>query len=381
MAMHWMLEKFGHVTQLVPHRHSDIDIDKFPPDRYEAYFRWLKSYVGQPELLVVSYPPDIAARMGETKDGLSDGVHDKIVPYCAYEGVGVSEYVVGLCNKMFAQVWTVSPFVSRALIDSGVKPELVRTIRPVLYEGPWGSWPTKEYGGEIAADKPFRFGMMGTWQERKGVIDLVRGYWSSFKRSDPVVLCIRTSPIGDAVTLARFEKKVIADLAKLADEFGDFDFPASKKQARIIIETGTSLTDAEVIDWIGDLDCYVNASYGEGLGIPAIWAKTFGIPMVSTAFGAVGELLAEVPSSVDKIVSHKLAPVGQDMQRFNLMFGDDSMWARYDPIEFGAAMRAAFDANRQRSVSQAMATRNAFHFDACSAALRTALGEVCPSLT
>jgi glycosyltransferase involved in cell wall biosynthesis len=374
MALHWMLGELGITTQLVPHRHATIDIETFPSDRYDRLFGWLSAHVGMPKALIVSYPPDIAAEM--------EDVAPRLIPYSAFEATRVSPFVADLCKgSVFSVIWVVSEFTKSALVASGVSPERIRVVRPVLWGGPWPALTQKRASGPEVS-----FGTFGTWQKRKGMHDLVRAYWGEFKRDENVVLNIRTSPFGAGTkTLKDFEEKVGKELAEIAKEFGDDDFPASKRQARIVLHTGTSLTDAEVLEWIDSLDVFVNPSYGEGLGIPQVWAKSLGLPMVSTGFGAVGDLLREFPSSVDRVVPHRLEPVGPEVVSHNVAFDAVlSEWGRYDPRDFGKAMREAFGraAGRHRigvlPAGQAAAVREAFSWNACRGPLVAALGDAIP---
>lgn len=65
----------------------------------------------------------------------------------------------------------------------------------------------------------------------------------------------------------------------------------------------TSLKPAQLADWYRSLTCYVNASYGEGFGLHLLEAMGCGVPLISTAFSAVGEMF---DSTVGYEVSYKL---------------------------------------------------------------------------
>jgi glycosyltransferase involved in cell wall biosynthesis len=345
MSLHWMLSKaIGIPTQLVPHRHVDIDIDKFPSDRYDLLFEWTKEAVGHPHVLFSSYPPEVSLHL--------ENVGPPLVPYIAFEGTKVSTFCRDLCNgPVFREVWVVSDFVKRALVAGGVSPERVRVVYPMLTDGPWTMTAGDERAERpVTPDDPFTFGCVGTWHDRKGMHDLVRAYWGAFRRADPVKLVIRTSPLDSRLTIRKFKDQVSRELAEIAREFGDDAFPESRRQPKVELLLGTDATDQELIDWLGTLDCYANATYGEGLGIPQIWAKAQGVPMVSTAFGAVGALLmaiADRGGADDTFVEHWLEPVSQEMCKIALMFDRDTKWARYEPEAFGAAMMMNYECGRR----------------------------------
>jgi glycosyltransferase involved in cell wall biosynthesis len=235
----------------------------------------------------------------------------------------------------------------------------------------------------VMHDRPFVFGVLGTWQKRKGMHDLVRAYFGSFKREHPVTLAIKTSAFGSELTIRKFKEKLTEEIAEIATEFGDFGFPSSAKMPRISLELGTDMSDQQVIDWISNLDCYVNPSYGEGLGIPHVWAKATGVPMVSSAYGAVGEMLVEIANthshSADVTFPHKLVEVGPEMPRIAIMFDKHTKWGGYDVKDLGAAMLKQFDVGRRLDSYGALATRSMFGVEKCLPAVREGLAKLVPA--
>jgi glycosyltransferase involved in cell wall biosynthesis len=355
VAVSWMIAEELHVPlMLVPHRAKDIDVDRFPADREEMLSRWhsYKHAVGIPELLIVSLPPEMQMA----------GVAPRMIYYSAYEATKVSRWTADCVNSdQMEAVWCVSDFVRRSFTAGGAKPEKLDVIRPMLCGG---AWKLPEVPALAPRDE-FVFGTMGTWHHRKGFDHLVRAYFSEFKRTEDVVLNLRTSLFGAGKTIREFTDGVVAEIAEIAREFGDDDFPRSRKMPRIRLQTGTELTDAQVIDWAGTLDGYVAPSFGEGLGIPAIWAKAMGVPLISVDFAALGEMVREVSDassgqSMDLLVDGTLVQVPSQMQAISPMFTTDAQWADYEPAALGAKMRQLFAAGRRRDQAGARATRAMF---------------------
>lgn len=376
IALHWMMANRLKVPmQLVPHRNMDIDIEEFPPDRYDMLFDWHKSAVGHPHVLISSFPPEVTAEL--------DQIGPKLVPYCAFEGDKASSYTRALCNgAAFSSVWVVSPFVKNSLVAGGVEEERIEYVRPPICDGPWArSMPGIEdlrqsKDRPVTPDDPFVFGALGTWHARKGFDDLLRAYFGAFKREDPVQLVIRTSAFGENLTIREMKEKLTAHIAEIAKDFGDDDFPASKKQPRLKLILGTEATDAEIIEWLGTLDCYANATYGEGLGIPHIWAKACGVPMVSTRFGAVGELLTQLiqqGATNDFVYKSRMEEVDPEMCRIALMFDRDTKWAVYDPEDLGHAMSMSVNNGRVFDEVSARIVRDMFSMGECAPMVRAAL--------
>lgn len=381
VSLHWMLSQLGILTQLVPHRNRDVDIETFPKDRYDMLFGWHKNAVGHPHAIFSSFTPETSSEMS--------GVGPPLIPYCAFEGTRVSSYCRDLCNgTAFKVVWVVSEFVKQALLAGGVEADRVHVVRPMLWGGPWeglGFTETELRGwGDSPLEQPteaapFIFGAMGTWQKRKGMHDLLRAYFGAFKRSDPVQLVIRTSSMTDGGTIRQLKEDITKDITKIAAEFGDHNFPVSRAMPRVSLLLGTDATDREIIDWLGSLDCYVNATYGEGLGIPHIWAKAQGVPMVSSSYGAVGEMLLELMAFGavhDQVVEHSLVPVDPEICRIGLMFDTDTQWGVYDVGAFGEAMSLQFEQGARVDLEGALTTRENFSEQACLPAAREGLRRV-----
>ena len=375
VAIHALLETLGVPTQLTPHPTMDVDIDKFPADREEMLFRWTTTAVGIPELMLASFPPDLntvqAARLTRA-----------FVCYIAFEATRVSEYTVRVCNAdVMTALWCVSPFTAKAYIDSGVDPKKVFVVTPPICDGPWKRMFSSDAEMQargavpVTASAPFIFGTLGTWHERKGFHDLIRAYFKAFKRTDPVALHIRTSHFGTRpLTLSEFEKQAISEISAIAREYGDLSYPSSGVMPRVKLLTGTKLTDAEVISWLGTIDAYVDPSYGEGLGIPPIWAGAQGVPVVTSDFGAVGDIFGDRLGTV--MFPSRLEPVDRGMFKYGTIYGEESQWGRYDPADLGNAMRTAYERGRQRCGPLASGIRDTFGNEATALGLRQALGAV-----
>lgn len=355
-----MSEGFGLPTQLVPHRHVDIDPDRFPADRKKLYDQWHESKVGRSHVLVASYPPIEAAYL--------KNVSKYLVCHTVSEATRISAFTVKICNENFDEVWVMSDFCRRAFVDSGVREDLVRTVSPMLYGGPW----KQKFATAASRTGPYRFGTQGTWHARKGMLDLVRAYYGAFSANDDVILEIRTSQMsGRFLTIREM-------LAKVADEIRVVKAEFQKNLPKIVVYAGTDATDQEVLDRLADLDCYVNPSYGEGVGIPPIWAAMAGIPVVMSTFGAPGEYFLQRGCKNDRLVPYTLAKVDPTMPSLNRIYDFDQEWGHYDVAEFGAAMRSAFEAGRVLDFVAAQRTRQDFGLAQMVDSMRPAMKKFLP---
>ena len=143
--------------------------------------------------------------------------------------------------------------------------------------------------------------------------------------------------------------------------------------------TGSALTEQEIITWLGSIDCFVNPSYAEGLGIPQMWAMAQGVPLITSDFGAVGEFVTEMRDAgmpVPPLSSH-LVPVPVSMRSHSPIWGEDSMWGGYHVDDFSTTMRYLFGMGPTRLVGTAMRVREHFSYAACRTGAERALSAIC----
>jgi len=370
VALHSMLERMRIPTMLAPHPTMELDTEKFPPDRAAMLMRWHKDVVGVPKAFIGSFPPDHRSL------DIGIGV-PAYIPYVAFEALPMSEYAKRVCSSpLFKQIWCVSDFTKRCYLESGVPESKLAVVRPAICDGIWAG--ISDHAPSSASS--FVFGVNGTWHERKGFHNLIRAYFSSFSREDDVTLAIRTSYFGsgrDKPLLMDFERQVLGEIGKIKL---DYQKPGWK-MPNIQLLTGTSLTDAELLDWIGGLDCYVNPSFGEGLGIPPIHAAAQGVPIVTSDFGAVGDFTRDCAGAADqsqafRVFPSKLVPVPRDMLKHSALLDTKSCWGGYEVGDLADQMHAAFAAGRIRTPGTASLARARFSFDATCGALASALEAV-----
>lgn len=386
IALHWMLrDSLGIPTQLIAHPYQDVDIEQFPDDRYDLLFRWHKEAVGHPHAVVASYPPEIAAPLGSAEDA-HYAVGPNLIPYCAFEAIPISSAIVEACNhpRLFREVWTVSEFSRKCFVDSGVEPDRVRVIRPPMCDGPWAMHDIEQvaraHNRPVTKEDPFMFGVLGSWHKRKGMDDLLRAYFTEFERQEPVQLWVRTSWFGEGnKTIREMKAALTEEIRAIAEECGHHGFPEAKTTPRLRLSIGTSATDQEVIEWIAAIDAYANSSYGEGLGIPHVWSKAHGVPIVTSDYGAVGDLVKEFSSEHDEVFDHELRRVDADILTAGMMFDKETKWGGYRLDDLRVALRRSYERERTIDIASANEVRKAFSLDTCQPPLIQALREVVES--
>ena len=119
------------------------------------------------------------------------------------------------------------------------------------------------------------FFAMGQWRERKNWESLIRAFYEAFDRKDNVCLLVKT----DRTELMRGTVERIKRSEKWR----------SKDTCPIYAEPKKVCDFEEMPSLMKKADFYVNASFGEGFGLPGLHAMAMGIPVITTRFGGALE--------------------------------------------------------------------------------------------
>lgn len=166
------------------------------------------------------------------------------------------------CNEM-DRIWVPSTTSLRTFIVSGVKNA---ELRP-----PPIRLPEIQYV-ERDQTKPYTFYSCFQWSERKNPVGLLRAYWAEFSGNTDVVLRLKLYlKDQDQNELQRINLEINNLMRQTRMPFS--------QRPKVELET-RHLSDAEILDFHRQGDCYVSASRGEGLGLGAITAMGLGKPCI-----------------------------------------------------------------------------------------------------
>lgn len=145
---------------------------------------------------------------------------------------------------------------------------------------------------EAVGQDTFVFGSNFDWTERKNPSALLKAYFSSFKREDPVALVLKTYyqyPI-------EMSKRYITSYI---DEVRHMLKMTSDQTPRIVL-----ITDIQSSDWFphfyASLDAYVLPSRGEGWGLTLSEAMATGLPTIAVNWSGPTEFMNEENSYLCK---------------------------------------------------------------------------------
>ena len=282
-------------------------------------------------------PPDVVLRnMYPPRCTRMDGVVNTYALYGWEESAFPQEWTQGF-NENLDLVTTTSRFVSKALIDSGVKIPI-----HVVGDGAdhFVNIAPEPLGVPLVSG--FRFLHNSSCFPRKGVDVLLEAFGSSFSGRADVALIIKTfpNPHNDiAAQLERFRKK----------------FPQAP-QVQLLLE---ELTEGQMASLYASCNALVAPSRGEGFGLPIAEAMLREIPVVATAHsGQMDFCNDDTAYLVDYRFTHARSHFEEP----------GSIWAEPDVASLGQAMRDVVDGNdevrRSRIANALKLIRHRFSWDA-----------------
>ncbi len=227
-------------------------------------------------------------------------------------------------NEHLNAVGTMSEFVTRSLIDSGLN-------IPVEAVGIGVDPPTiTEPIDVVPGDLPsFRFLNIGSAFPRKGLDVLLRAYFGAFTSADDVVLILKTFP--------NPHNDVGSMLTALSAETTD---PPS------VWCIDRDISDSELDQLFGIASCYVHSSRGEGFGLPVAEAMLARVPVVAISQSGTADF---IDSDVATTIPYRMAPAASHVSV------EGSEWAEPDSESLSKAMRLAWERRSELRSSERVA--------------------------
>ena len=156
---------------------------------------------------------------------------------------------------------------------------------------------------DIPADH-FLFYSINVWDPRKALGDLVAAFARTFSRDDKVSLVLKTSTVMHPLTLERELAPSIPERVRALQ--GEATAETGRPSAPIAVLAVDDL-DGRVIDTLHATgDCFVSLSHGEGWGMGAFEAATFGKPLLISPYGGPSDYL---PEDYPGFIEYSMEPV------------------------------------------------------------------------
>jgi glycosyltransferase involved in cell wall biosynthesis len=269
-------------------------------------------------------------------------------------------------NRMDAVV-TFCEMSSEAIQRGGVRVPvyvLPHTFDIKSYEDQGDTFDTMTGVPLSGADKPCIFYNISQVSNKKGIDRLLRAYYGAFQKKEPVTLILK-GYIGQMKRVG--EDQQIIDFVNTVREGCRF-----KQFPPVVIFTDI-MTEDEIKRIHSTGDIYVNASSGEGWGLPLFDAAAYGNGVVSTIWGGPEMFLK---SEDIYHVQHTIEPVFGMNHPHPYMFTSNEKWAEPSVQSMITQMRLAFD-DYCKDQLRTVPNLEAFDDSVVGEQFKTILEEVC----
>jgi len=208
----------------------------------------------------------------------------RLIAYTTWETDRLPQGVVDLLNR-YQRVVVPSQFNAGVFEDSGVTVPLA-VVPHIAHRA-----PAKPHRSAPTAARPFVFYVIATWTSRKAVADTVEAFVRAFDENDPVALVVHTSA-EDLVAQYRINHGSQPSTRHGGSSWMAMaEAIAGRKRLPEIRLSSERRSAAEVANLHRSGDCFVSLSRGEGFGLGAFEAGSYGNPAVVTGWGGQLEYL------------------------------------------------------------------------------------------
>jgi glycosyltransferase involved in cell wall biosynthesis len=290
--------------------------------------------------VALDYPPNFARLNGRHKAGI-----------IIYEADRLPSHWVEPINRHLDLAIVPSAFCRDAALASGVTTRIEVVpfgVNAFVYtpDGPRMAAPT---------GRTFNFLTVAAPHVRKGLKETVEAFTQAFAPGDDTGLIIKCPPL--------------ASLGRRPWEYGRVgDFLPDARGGQIALIEG-SWGEEEMAALYRSCDVYMQASYGESFGLAAVEAAACGKPVITTGYGAAGEIWSDESAWLTDCDLVDAGPISYDWR------SGEVHAARPRVESLAAAMRQAFEdrAEAERKAQAALTTARRLTWDASARALLAAL--------
>lgn len=178
------------------------------------------------------------------------------------------------------------------------------------------------------------FYFVGDHSDRKNLDDLVRAFNLEFTIYDNVILLIKTTVAGIAEPQA--QEHMNNRIKELKQQLRIHNNPKIYPREIIITQ---HLPYEQILALHKTCDCFVSASRGESIAIPALYATYMDNPVICPQGIYTADLLKESCTTVPS----KEVPVFTDKPPLPHLYTSNERWSQIDIIGLGKAMRKTYD--------------------------------------
>jgi glycosyltransferase involved in cell wall biosynthesis len=257
----------------------------------------------------------------------------RLIAYTTWETDRLPPESVTILNR-YDHVLVPSRFNAAVFRSSGVNAPITvipHIRRPAKHPGP---------GDDRRMDRTFVFYLIATWSTRKAILDTVSAYLEAFTATDDVALILHTTPVDQIAAARRARSRAPLPRHHEATWYTLAQALAGRRQAPKITLSTRRLPRAEVDALHTQGDCFVSLSRGEGWGLGAFDAGSYGNSVVVTGWGGTLEFL---PAGYPYLVHYDLVPTTNEEPDAWWEPHAGEHWAKARTDHAATLMRHVFD--------------------------------------
>ena len=208
-------------------------------------------------------------------------------------------------SEWIDELWVPSRFVKIVYIQNGIHPNKIRIIPEPLnidiYNKkvkPYKTLPSRnsKKGLIKITKRTFRFLSVFKWEPRKGIDVLLEAFMREFKKNDNVQLYLQTYAYEQSDELSRefnnLQNKLNQTIDKILENNSTLNRDYIYKYMYPKIEIMTKQRSMkQLASLYATANCYIQASHGEGFGLPVMEAMAVGTPVIVTKWSGLRDLV------------------------------------------------------------------------------------------
>jgi len=239
------------------------------------------------------------------------------IGHCEFEGEEFPKSWIRYCNMM-DELWVPTKWDREKAIKAGVNKPIY-----VIYQGVDPDYYHPDIAPmQIQVKQTFKFVCNAAWLPRKNLGSLIKTFARTFQRSEDVCLIIKTMNLGLVQSVEDEIKKL-----KIPDDSGwiyvkEEDWPSSYLPSFYTMG-----------------HCFVLPTHGEGWGLPVFEALACGLPVITTGYGAVNEVLRDKDKKNRPLPGLHLLDYKLTRAHTPYEYLKDSMWAEPNLNQLSEKMR------------------------------------------
>ena len=201
------------------------------------------------------------------------------IGYSMIETSGIPDYWVRLCNLM-NEIWVPTTSSEEAFVNSGVTKDI--HIMPLGVDGEMYNQSVQPL--KLIGTRGFNFLVNIEWSPRKCGEDVVRAFLEEFNEDDDVSLILKAY---------KPQQLYESTGASITDDIGRIKTEIKKDAYPPVVFIPQLLSTDDMPRLYASCDCVIQATHGEGWGLPITEGMATGKPYIATNWSGMTDIISD----------------------------------------------------------------------------------------